>query len=56
MDFIIPPNHVNFLAKKLFDDIGHLSDGAISYMEPNGGGPTTPHTHSHDHLFIVVEG
>ena len=25
-------------------------------MTPQGSGPTTPHTHAHDHLFIVVKG
>lgn len=55
-DFITPPNHVNFHAKKLFGKSGEIQDGAIAYLEPNGGGPTTPHTHSHNHLFIVVSG
>jgi len=25
-------------------------------LEANGGGPTTPHTHPHSHLFIVTQG
>lgn len=55
-DFITPPHHVNFLAKKLFGECGEIQDGAIAYLEPGGGGPTVPHTHSHNHLFVVVSG
>ena len=54
--FITPPRHVDFRAKKLFGDMGHIVDGAVAYMDVNGGGPTEPHTHEHDHLFIVTEG
>ncbi len=54
--FSTPPDHVNFLAKKLFGACGEIKDGAIAYIEPNGGGPTEMHTHSHDHLFIIVKG
>lgn len=55
-DFITPPNHVNFLTKKLFENCGEIINGSIAYLEPNGGGPTELHTHEHDHLFIVVKG
>lgn len=55
-DFITPPNHVNFLAKKLFGNVGEIIDGSIAYLEKQGGGPLENHTHEHDHLFIVVEG
>lgn len=55
-DFITPPNHINFIAKKLFDNCGEIINGSIAYLAPNGGGPTELHTHEHDHLFIVVEG
>ena len=55
-DFITPPNHVNFLAKKLFEDCGEIVNGSIAYLEPNGGGPVELHAHEHDHLFIVVKG
>ena len=55
-DFITPLNHVNFLAKKLFENCGEIIDGSIAYMEPNGGGPTKLHTHAHSHLFIVIQG
>lgn len=55
-DFITPPNHVNFLVKKLFGNCGEIIDGAIAYLEPNGGGPMELHTHAHAHLFIVVQG
>lgn len=55
-DFTTPPNHVNFLAKKLFGNCGEIENVSIAYLAPNGGGPKEPHTHEHDHLFIVVEG
>lgn len=55
-DFFTPPNHINFLAKKLFENCGEIINGSIAYLEPNGGGPTELHTHEHDHLFIVVKG
>ena len=55
-DFITPPNHVNFNAKKLFESLGEIIDGSIAYLESNGGGPIELHTHEHDHLFIVVKG
>lgn len=55
-DFIRPPDHVAFLAKKLFGPSGEIIDGSIAYLEPGGGGPTDPHTHQHSHLFIVVSG
>lgn len=55
-DFIIPPNHVNFKAKKLFGEMGTIIDGSIAYIDLNGGGPTELHTHEHNHLFIVTKG
>lgn len=55
-DFLIPPNHVNFLAKKLFGNCGEIIDGSIAYLEPNGGGPIELHTHAHSHLFILIQG
>ena len=55
-EFVTPPNHIDFKAKKLFGKQGEIIDGAIAYIEPNGGGPIELHTHSHDHLFIVVKG
>ncbi|MEL7600213.1 MAG: cupin domain-containing protein [Proteiniphilum sp.] len=55
-DFITPPNHIHFLAKKLFENCGEIIDGSIAYLEPNGGGPTDLHTHAHSHLFIVIQG
>ena len=54
--FITPPEHINFLAKKLFGEVGEIIDGAIAYLEADGGGPTELHTHEHNHLFIVVKG
>lgn len=55
-DFITPPNHVNFKAKKLFGEMGTIIDGSIAYVDLNGGGPTELHTHEHNHLFIVTKG
>ena len=55
-EFITPPKHINFKAKKLFGEQGEIIDGAIAYILPNGGGPIEKHKHSHDHLFIVVKG
>lgn len=55
-DFMTPPNHINFSAKKLFGDSGEIIDGAVAYLGKNGGGPTELHTHEHNHLFIVVKG
>ena len=54
--FITPPNHVNFSAKKLFANMGEIIDGSIAYLDESGGGPTELHTHTHNHLFIVVKG
>ncbi|BCI59530.1 cupin domain-containing protein [Solibaculum mannosilyticum] len=54
--FMTPPNHLDFKAKKLFDGMGSILDGSIAYVGINGGGPTTPHTHVHSHLFIVTKG
>lgn len=55
-NFITPPNHINFQAKKLFGDCGQIIDGSIAYISLNGGGPTEQHVHKHNHLFIVVQG
>lgn len=55
-EFITPPKHNNFKAKKLFDNMGEIIDGAIAYIDSNGGGPTELHTHEHNHLFIVTKG
>ena len=55
-EFITPPDHIHFLAKKLFADCGEIIDGSIAYLEKGGGGPTSLHTHEHNHLFIVVSG
>ena len=54
--FVTPPDHVHFLAKKLFDGGGEIIDGSIAYLEKEGGGPSELHTHEHNHLFIVVRG
>jgi len=56
-NFIIPPNHFGFKAKKITGEIkGMISDCSIAYIEPKGGGPEPSHTHVHDHIFIVIEG
>ena len=56
-NFIVPPNHFGFKAKKINGEInGTISDCSIAYIEPNGGGPEPSHTHLHDHFFIVTEG
>ncbi len=54
--FVTPPGHLHFRAKKLFGPGGEIEGGAIAYLQPGGGGPVQPHTHPHDHLFIVVAG
>lgn len=54
--FSTPPNHVEFLAKRLFGNVGQIMDGSIAYLNNNGGGPIEKHTHEHNHLFMVVEG
>lgn len=55
-DFITPPDHLLFRAKKLFGTCGEIVDIAIAYIEAGGGGPAETHTHDHDHLFIVISG
>jgi mannose-6-phosphate isomerase-like protein (cupin superfamily) len=56
-NFITPPKHFGFKAKKLNGEIkGKISDCSIAYIEPHGGGPEPSHTHTHDHFFIVTEG
>lgn len=55
-EFIVPPNHVNFKAKKLFGEMGEIIDGSIAYVDLSGGGPIEQHTHAHNHLFIVTSG
>ena len=54
-NMITPPNHINFLAKKLYGK-GNIIDIAMAYLEENGGGPLENHTHCHNHLFIVTDG
>lgn len=54
--FFTPPDHVKFQAQKLFGPLTGVLDGSIAEMQPGGGGPQTPHTHAHNHLFFVLEG
>ena len=55
-DFVTPPGHVNFKAKKLFGEMGKIIDGSISYIDLQGGGPEEMHTHEHNHLFLLKKG
>lgn len=55
-EFMIPPKHVNFRAKKLCGAVGNIVDASVAYIDLHGGGPVEPHTHEHNHLFIVTEG
>ncbi|PRX28908.1 Cupin domain-containing protein [Orenia metallireducens] len=56
-EFIVPPNHFKFKAKKLLGEVeGKIVESSVAYIESGGGGPRPSHTHSHDHLFIIVEG
>lgn len=56
-EFIVPPNHSRFKAKKIFGQItGDILDCSVAYIEPKGGGPEPSHIHWHDHFFVVVEG
>ena len=55
-NFVTPPNHINFSAIKLFENIGEIVDGSIAYLEKDGGGPTEFHAHDHNHVFIVIKG
>ena len=43
-EFMTPPKHVNFRAKKLFGAVGNIVDGTVAYIDLNGGGPTELHT------------
>ncbi|MDD6209813.1 MAG: cupin domain-containing protein [Bacteroidales bacterium] len=56
IDFVTPPEHIRFMAKRLFNSAGRIIDGSIAYIEPGGGGPVALHTHIHNHLFIVISG
>ena len=42
--------------QKNYSEIRKIKDVSIAYLQKEGGGPTEPHTHSHDHLFIVTSG
>ncbi len=56
-NMVIPPDHENFQARILAGKIDEeLSDCAVAYIAPGGGGPRPPHIHEHDHLFTVLEG
>ncbi|MGN0632553.1 MAG: cupin domain-containing protein [Oscillospiraceae bacterium] len=51
-----PPLHVNFLAEKLYGNLGEITDVSLAQIGKEGGGPEGNHTHAHDHLFIVTQG
>ncbi len=55
-EFITPPGHSGFSAKKLFSENGKIKWGAIAYIEKGGGGPSGNHTHAENHIFIVADG
>ena len=55
-EFATPPNHKNFIAKKLFGSVGEIIDESIAYIDLNGEGPHEKHAHDHNHLFIVTKG
>lgn len=55
-EFITPPKHKGFSAKRLFDENGKIQWGAIAYIQKGGGGPDGEHIHSDNHIFIVVDG
>lgn len=44
------------MQKKLFNETSAIHWGALAYIEANGGGPAGNHTHSDNHIFIVVDG
>lgn len=54
--FITPEGHKGFYAKKLFNEMGEIQWGAVAYIEKGGGGPEGNHTHSDNHIFIIVDG
>lgn len=56
LDSHLQRNHKGFSAKKFFDENGKIKWGAIAYIEKGGGGPEGNHTHSDNHIFIVVDG
>ena len=39
-EFMTPPKHVNFRAKKLFGAVGNIVDGAVAYINLDGGEPS----------------
>lgn len=39
-DFMTPPKHINFRAKKLFGEMGRIIDGSIAYIDLFGGKST----------------
>jgi mannose-6-phosphate isomerase-like protein (cupin superfamily) len=57
-EFITPPNHFGFQAKKIYGNPieGCITDCSVAYIAPNGGGPRPSHVHPHHHFFIVTEG
>ena len=55
-EFTTPPAHIHFKAKKFPELAGTFRDGALAFLEPGGGGPLGKHSHTPDHLFLVVSG
>lgn len=55
-EFFTPPDHVNFLAKKLCGNLGEMMDCAVAFLDKDGEGPAHPHSHELGHFFIVTKG
>ena len=52
-----PPDHRGFLVEMLLSrNNGDITDCLLADIEPGGCGAEPPHTHEHDHLFVVVAG
>lgn len=43
-------------AKKLFRNMGSITEGSSVRVAPFGGDPAEQHTYEHDHLYIVTKG
>lgn len=54
--FDIPENYSGITAKKLFRNMGTITEGSSVRVAPCGGDPAEQHTHEHDHLYIVTKG
>lgn len=55
-EFMTPPDHINFHAKKLCGNLGEMLDCAVAVLDKGGEGPTKQHSHEHGHFFVVTKG